>query len=140
MKPSKYFPPIDIGRNRKVEVTVTKEKTGRVPNEVWNSGTQRFEDRTTGRPTQQEEPEPALTTSNAEHARTLNREVAAERRTTKPLLHRRGSGRFGFSGIALCGEKGDKVKMTSHPKFVTCPKCRERIEAQRTAARERTSR
>lgn len=52
-KPSKYFPPqtlIDIGRNRKVEVTMTKEKRGRVPGDVWNSGNQRFEDRTTGRP------------------------------------------------------------------------------------------
>ena len=57
---------------------------------------------------------------------------------TKPILHRRGSGSFGFSAAALCGEKGDKVKMTSNPKWVTCPKCRARIEAQRAAARERT--
>ena len=58
---------------------------------------------------------------------------------TKPLLHRRSSGNFGFSIMtSLCGEKGDKVKMTSNPKWVTCPKCRERIDAQRVAAKERT--
>ena len=57
----------------------------------------------------------------------------------KPLLHRRGSGSFGFSALPICGEKGDKVKMTSNPKWVTCPKCRERIDAQRAAAKERTT-
>lgn len=52
-KSSKYFPVIDAGRNRKVEVT-----RGRLPNEVFNSGSRRWEDRVTGRPTRDSADEP----------------------------------------------------------------------------------
>lgn len=56
----------------------------------------------------------------------------------KPVLHRRGSSNFKFSIMtSLCGEKGEKVRMTSNAKWVTCPKCRMQIDAQRAAAKER---
>lgn len=55
----------------------------------------------------------------------------------KPVLHRRNSGSFRFGLTALCGEKGDKLRMTTNTKWVTCSACRVRIDAQRAAAKER---
>jgi hypothetical protein len=57
----------------------------------------------------------------------------------KPYItHRRGSGNFKFSIMtSLCGEKGEKLHMTSNSRWVTCKACKQIIEAQRAAAKER---
>jgi len=63
-----------------------------------------------------------------------------EKKKAAGVLHRRGSGNYKFSiHTSLCGEKGENVRMTSVPRWVTCPKCRDKIAAQRAAAKERAA-
>lgn len=52
---------------------------------------------------------------------------------TKPTIHRRNTGSFGFGMKALCGVKGGK--MVTNPKYVDCAECKRLIKLYRAAVK-----
>ena len=53
------------------------------------------------------------------------------------ITHKRNTGMFRMGLNALCGARGENVRMSTNSKHTTCPTCIALTAARRAAAREK---
>ena len=53
------------------------------------------------------------------------------------ITHKRNTGIYRMGLNALCGARGEKVRMATSAKFTTCPTCIKILGERRAAAREK---